>query len=1014
MNRCSQCGETLADAPEGLCPSCLLKAGLASQTPADPNATADMPRAAAPDTRHGEALGSMIGHYKLLQRIGEGGFGSVYMAEQETPVRRWVALKIIKLGMDTRQVIGRFEAERQALAMMDHPNIAKVFDAGASESGRPFFVMELVRGVSITDYCDVNNVNMRQRLELFALVCKAVQHAHSKGIIHRDIKPSNVLVAMADGQPTPKIIDFGIAKATDQRLTEKTVFTEFRQMIGTPQYMSPEQAEMAGIDVDTRTDIYSLGVLLYELLVGTTPLQPRELRGRAYAEIQRIIREIDPPAPSVRLSASTETRATIAAHRRIGPAQLQRMLRGELDWIVMRAMEKDRTRRYETASALARDIERYLLDEPVEACPPTFRYRLAKFARRHKSALGMATAMALLLLLATGVSTWQAARATRANALAQVDRQRAEHAETAANKDRDRALREKARADEQAAIAAEINRFLQVDLLRQADPTARADTLLRLGTQPEPGADPTIKQLLDRAAGELTPGKIDSRFPDQPQVRSSILRTVGETYLGIGQYEPAIAFLTRVADANRQSLGDSDISTIESRDLLALAYKGAGKLAQAIELLDQLRGICQTHLGPEAPLTIIVTSNLALACLEGGQQPRAIDLFEEARAADLKTLGPDDLDTVAVSANLADAYQVAGRLKDAIALFEPARQAYERRLGPYHPATLNLLNNLSEVYRKERDFPKCIALLEQVRDGKIKALGPDHPQTLITLGNLASAYDESGDPQRGIAVMEQVRQAQERTLGLDNPDTLSTLNNLALAYSEVGKPEQSIAMLEKVRDGRAKLLGPGHPGTLTTINNLGGAYETIGKLDQALPCFQQAAAGVEKLHFHHEYAMRIFDNLANCQESLSQYADGEATRRKWLSAAVMLYGSDSAVCAYVRMMLGQNLLKQNRPDDAEALLRQSLESYNKHAPNDFRRFNAMSLLGRALVAQGQYPAAEPHLLQGYEGLREHGNAALRTEAVKALDSLAQLYQTRGKLDDAARWRNEVESAKNGN
>jgi WD40 repeat protein/serine/threonine protein kinase len=334
-----------------------------------------------------EGPGAIIGRYKLLEQIGEGGMAVVYMAEQEHPIRRKVALKIIKLGMDTRQVIARFEVERQALALMDHPNIARVLDAGATETGRPYFVMELVRGIPITEYCDKSRLNTRQRLELFIQVCHAIQHAHQKGIIHRDIKPSNVLVTVRDGTPVPKVIDFGIAKATNQRLTEKTVFTRFAQMIGTPAYMSPEQAEMSELNVDTRTDVYSLGVLLYELLTGATPFDPDQLCQAGYAGIQRIIRETEPPKPSTKLSTLGQTLIVVAQYRQTAPETLSKLVRGDLDWIVMKALEKDRTRRYETPNELGMDIERHLSSRPVSAGAPTKSYRLQKFVRRHRIAL---------------------------------------------------------------------------------------------------------------------------------------------------------------------------------------------------------------------------------------------------------------------------------------------------------------------------------------------------------------------------------------------------------------------------------------------------------------------------------------------------------------------------------------------------------------------------------------------------------------------------------------------------
>ena len=362
-----------------------------------------------------EKEGDRIGRYRLLEKIGTGGFGDVWMAEQEEPVRRRVALKTIKLGMDTREVIARFEAERQALALMDHPNIAKVHDGGATESGRPYFVMELVRGIRITDHCDRNNLPPEERLKLFLQVCQAVQHAHQKGIIHRDLKPSNILVTVNDGVPVPKVIDFGIAKATEQRLTDKTVFTRFMQFLGTPAYMSPEQAELTSLDIDTRSDIYSLGVLLYELLTGRTPFDSKELLEAGLDAMRRIIREKQPVRPSTRLGTLGADELTTAAKRRhTDPPRLIKSLRGDLDWIVMKALDKDRTRRYETANALALDIRRHLADEPVSASAPSASYRFGKFAQRNKTALGVAATIAAILVIATVASTWQAIRATRA------------------------------------------------------------------------------------------------------------------------------------------------------------------------------------------------------------------------------------------------------------------------------------------------------------------------------------------------------------------------------------------------------------------------------------------------------------------------------------------------------------------------------------------------------------------------------------------------------------------------
>ena len=344
---------------------------------------------------------SVIGPYKLLQPIGEGGMGTVYMAEQLRPVRRTVAVKLIKAGINSRQVLARFGAERQALALMDHPNIAKVFDAGTTDDGRPYFVMELVKGIPITRFCDERRLTLRQRLELAIPVCQAVQHAHQKGVIHRDLKPSNVLIALYDGKAVPKVIDFGVAKATGPRLTDQTLYTEFGAVVGTLEYMSPEQAELNQLDIDTRSDIYSLGVLLYELLTGSTPLEHKRIKESAFLDVLRRIREEESPRPSVRLSA-TEELASIAACRDAEPVKLSRLMRGELDWIVMKALEKDRNRRYETANGLAADLRRYLDDEPVQACPPSGWYRVGKFARRHK--LGFSMALMFVVAMLLGVS----------------------------------------------------------------------------------------------------------------------------------------------------------------------------------------------------------------------------------------------------------------------------------------------------------------------------------------------------------------------------------------------------------------------------------------------------------------------------------------------------------------------------------------------------------------------------------------------------------------------------------
>jgi tetratricopeptide (TPR) repeat protein len=453
-----------------------------------------------------DGSGKYIGRYKLLQKLGEGGCGIVWMAEQAEPVRRRIALKVIKLGMDTKEVIARFDAERQALAMMDHPNIAKILDAGSTEEGRPFFVMELVRGVKITDFCDQYSLSTKQRLELFSQICHAVQHAHQKGIIHRDLKPSNILVTLHDGVPVPKVIDFGIAKATEGRLTDRTLYTAFEQFMGTPAYMSPEQAEMSGIDIDTRSDIYSLGVLLYELLTGRPPFDPKSLLRAGLDEIRRIIREVDPPKPSTNLSTLADADRTMVARLRgTDPARLSVLIRGDLDWIVMRCLEKNRTRRYDTPSALAADIARHLHDEPVVACPPSRAYRFGKLVRRNRFAVAATTIVAMALIAGMAISTWQAIRATRAERLASIES--------------GKAANERARAED-------LITFMLGDLRKQLERVGRLGVLESVGEKAK------------AYFASISPGDQDDTTLDR---HAKALTQIGEIRIAQARYEDAAA-----------------------------------------------------------------------------------------------------------------------------------------------------------------------------------------------------------------------------------------------------------------------------------------------------------------------------------------------------------------------------------------------------------------------------------------------------------------------------------------
>jgi serine/threonine protein kinase/tetratricopeptide (TPR) repeat protein len=557
-----------------------------------------------------EQPGTQIGPYKLLEQIGEGGMGVVYHASQREPIRRTVALKIIKPGMDTREVVKRFEAERQALAMMEHPNIAKVFDGGVTDAGRPYFAMELVKGTPITEYCDRAQLSTRERLALFVTLCHGVQHAHQKGVIHRDLKPSNLLVEVHDVRPVPKIIDFGIAKAMGQQLSEQSLHTAFDQMVGTPLYMSPEQAGQSCKDVDTRSDIYSLGVVLYELLTGQTPFERDTLRTAGVDEMRRIIREVDPPRPSARVSTlQAADLSTISERRHVEPGKLSQQLRGELDWIVMKALDKDRDRRYATVNDLAADVDRYLSDEPVQACPPSVTYRFAKFARRNQVALVTSALFALLLIVGTGVSVWQAVRATNAEVTAIAERdekeqqtQRATRAELAALADRDanKQLALRATNAEQQTAQALLTAQERLQFGRQAVDEMYTQVAEKWLAQQ---AELTVvqKQFLEKALAFYQ--RLATEQSDDPAVRfetAKALQRVGEIQKKLGQHKEAEASYRQARELLQQLVREKPDEP-QYRDWLAQAQSMlggllsfTGRLPEAEQELRSALEICQT------------------------------------------------------------------------------------------------------------------------------------------------------------------------------------------------------------------------------------------------------------------------------------------------------------------------------------------------------------------------------------------------------------------------------------
>ncbi len=700
--------------------------------------------ASAPEVR--------IGPYKLLEKLGEGGMGTVWVAEQTEPVRRRVALKVIKAGMDSELVLQRFEAERQALALMDHRNIATVLDAGSSEAGLPYFVMELVQGVPITTYCDERRACVRDRLKLFEAVCHAIQHAHQKGIIHRDIKPANVLVSTQDGEAVPKVIDFGVAKALHQRLTDRPMYTELGALVGTLEFMSPEQTELSTLDIDTRADVYALGALLYVLLTGSTPFDGQRLRSAPLSETLRLIREEDPPKPSARLTQSGESLPELAAQRHADPSRLTREVRGELDWIVMKALEKDRTRRYEAASALARDVERYLHDQPVEAAPPTTRYRVAKFLRRHRVGALSAAAGVVLLVAGAAVSSWQAVRALRAE-----------------------------------RNAAAVSEFLQNDLLGQAD--------LANQTAEGGGRDPDVRvrTLLDRAART-----IEGKFKEQPLTEAAIRLTVGKAYRALGNYPEAERQLERSVELFDANLGPDDTETLRSKSSLAYLYGAQAKYDQAERLsLDVVRG--QTaRLGANHPDTLTSKNDLAQQYRAQKKYDQAEPLYLQVIQADAATLGGDHPETLRARNNLAALYRDEGRYDKAEPLYEEVVRARTLKLGADHPDTLVSKNGLAWVYKEEARYAEAEALFQEVVLARTAKLGADHPDTLTTKNNLALLYQARKRYDRAEPLFREVVEGSRRKLGPAHHDTRQRILNLVLCYEQLGESARASALRQEL------------------------------------------------------------------------------------------------------------------------------------------------------------------------------------------------------------------------
>jgi tetratricopeptide (TPR) repeat protein len=786
-----------------------------------------------------EQPGERIGRYHLLQQIGEGGFGVVWRAEQVEPVTRKVALKIIKAGMDTKEVIARFEAERQALAMMDHPNIARVFDAGTTDTGRPFFVMELVKGIPVTQFCDEQQLTTRQRLELFGDVCSAINHAHQKGVIHRDIKPSNVMATLHGGKPVPKVIDFGIAKATQGRLTERTLFTRFEHFIGTPAYMSPEQAALSGLDVDTRCDIYALGILLYELLAGTPPFDEKSLISAGYEEMRRIIREVEPPRPSTRLSrAAGEDRTTLARARRAAPDRLSRLVESDLDWIVMKAIEKDRERRYSTANDLALDIQRFLRSEPVSATPPGAGYRFRKFAHRNRVALRVAAAIAAILIAATVVSTSMAVRAWQAE-------------KQAIQKASDEMVARKL-ADQAQMNAENSSRFF-ASVIRSADPKIGGRTMtvveavdLAIENLEKSLSHPTAQEI-DRLDGIMWTlhklGFTRRIIPLQEKIRRFCIEIYGPHHeksllasLNLAFYisrgggpdeslEKPIKILEELVADEARWPAERGKEWLETLGNLAQFYVDSNRGGEGIKLREKALQFCREHYASDSRMTLTAMNGLATVLFDAGHQQLAIALREEVLEIHRKLDGPEHQKTLATMHHLANLYHDAGQVKEAFEMRERVVPLFRKTLGDKNADTLMAIHNFAESCFETGKTQDAIRLMKEVLALRPGVSGPEDRDTLEAMHDLATFYFEEGRVDAALKLREEVLPRRCKVLGPADPDTLEAMTNLAISWRRAGRIPDAVALQEQAVALMRRVLPENHAFLKAALDHMTLLYE---------------------------------------------------------------------------------------------------------------------------------------------------------------------------------------------
>ncbi len=886
-----------------------------------------------------------IGAYKILHPIGEGGMGSVYLADQEEPVKRKVALKVIKAGMHNKSVIARFEAERQAVALMNHPCIAKILDAGATDNGEPYFAMELVEGRPLDEYCDYQKLAIADRLQLFVKVCEGVHHAHQKGIVHRDLKPANILVAEIDNQAFPKVIDFGLAKALEatRRLTGKSLQTEVGQVLGTLKYMSPEQAELDSLDIDTRSDVYTLGIILYELLTGATPLGSNNIGNQAVLRALQLVREQEAPRPSSQLSTNKQAVLTVTERRRISPRKLTQMLSGDLDWIVMKAIEKDRERRYDSASSLAADVQRYLNQEPVLARPPSLAYRMSKFVRKNRTLAASVAGVAVAILLGLAGTSYGMVWAFQEKKIANLAQTKSERL----------ALQKSQLADEKSRLAEEKTELAErnqkvvdffVSSFRYADPANRGVS-----------AKLTTSEFLQQALFQIQA----TDWAGDSITKATLLTAMGKSFAALGIFNESIKAHKEAFDLRTSELGENDIETLRSMNDLAYGYRQAGNLDVALQLQQENYDRFTALLGPNHPETLSSWSNLALAIESGGRGREAMEINQK--------------------------------------LLEKRRLT----LGEHHPDTLNSMNNLASNYLSIGDFKEALKLFEQTLDFAQSEFGDDHPNTLKSLNNVAMTHEETGDFGTATQLRQKVLQARQEKLGENHPDTLIAIDQLATNYLSTGKYTDAIKLHQDSYERLQLRLGEDHPLTLLTLSNWAAALSVHGDVDKAYPLYKKAI----RLHkarygenspsligklvgmaFSHQKSGRLAEAIEMFADILDSYED--------------MLGSEHQYIVTAKNNLGVAYNKNRQAKLAAPLLEDVLAVRRKRfGDNHPSTVTAMNNLARALQSMGQLKQAIPLLEKSYEVYRSNLGEDHPTSMAFA-NNLAGGYLDSNRFDDA--------------